>query len=393
MIMRQLFKLFAILFMTSISTTTEAKKNVEIRLTGTIHENVEMTVGTNGRKEVICDLPYIFEVPKELLPIRLKFRSDNYVYFDITVPKKPFDSAGHIYLMKVDETAMEHRSQQMAPKNYSVPISTAKSDLAEVRSSDVDKNIPVTGDVQENTFAVIIANENYQEEAAVEYARNDGEAFKDYCIKTLGIPEKNIHMKINATLNNFISEVDWMKQISSAFGQDSKFIFYYAGHGIPDEATGDAYLLPIDGKGTSISSGYSLRKLYKEFSDFSSESVAVFMDACFSGSQRGNGMMASARGVAIKSRPEVPLGNVFVLSAAQGDETAYPYKEKKHGLFTYYLLKKLQTTKGKVSLDELSEFVKTSVARKSLVENGKSQTPSVYVSVGLQDKWEKIKLK
>ena len=58
-----------------------------------------------------------------------------------------------------------------------------------------------------------------------------------------------------------------------------------------------------------------------------------------------------------------------------------------------YLLKKLQTTKGKVSLDELSEFVKTSVARKSLVENGKSQTPSVYVSVGLQDKWEKIKLK
>ena len=103
--------------------------------------------------------------------------------------------------------------------------------------------------------------------------------------------------------------------------------------------------------------------------------------------------MASARGVAIKSRPEVPLGNVFVLSAAQGDETAYPYKEKKHGLFTYYLLNKLQTTKGKVSLDELSEFVKTSVARKSLVENGKSQTPSVYVSVGLQDKWEKIKLK
>ena len=100
-----------------------------------------------------------------------------------------------------------------------------------------------------------------------------------------------------------------------------------------------------------------------------------------------------ARGVAIKSRPEIPLGNVFVLSAAQGDETAYPYKEKKHGLFTYFLLKKLQATKGKVSLDELSEFVKTSVTRKSLVENGKSQTPSVYVSLGLQDKWKDIKLK
>ena len=393
MTMRQLFKLLAIIFMASICTTAEAKRNVEIRLTGTIHENVEMTVGTNGRKEVICDLPYIFEVPKELLPIRLKFRSDNYVYFDITVPKKPFDSAGHIYLMKIDETAMEHRSQQMAPRNYAQPTAMAKSDLAEVRSSDIDKDIPVTGDVQENTFAVIIANENYQEEVPVEYALNDGEAFKDYCIKTLGIPEKNIHMKANATLNNFISEVNWMKHISAAFGQDAKFIFYYAGHGIPDEATGDAYLLPIDGKGTSVASGYSLRKLYKEFSDFTSESVTIFMDACFSGAQRGDGMIASARGVAIKSKQEIPLGNVFVMSAAQGDETAYPYKDKKHGLFTYFLLKKLQATKGKVSLDELSEYVKTSVARKSLVENGKSQTPSIYVSSGLQDKWKKIKLK
>ena len=67
--MRGLFKIFAILFLASISITAKAKKNVEIRLTGTIHENVEMTVGTSGRKEVICDLPYIFEVPKEFLPI------------------------------------------------------------------------------------------------------------------------------------------------------------------------------------------------------------------------------------------------------------------------------------------------------------------------------------
>ena len=83
--MRKLYILFIIAFWTFLSTTAEAK-NVQIRLTGTIHENVEMTVGTNGRKEVICELPYIFEVPKELLPIRLKFRSDNYVLYNIYHP-------------------------------------------------------------------------------------------------------------------------------------------------------------------------------------------------------------------------------------------------------------------------------------------------------------------
>lgn len=394
MIMRRLLRLFAIIILLVLTTAAvEAKKNVVIRLTGTIYENVEMTVGTNGRTEIICELPYIFEVPKELLPIRLKFRSDNYVYFDINVPQKPFDSAGHIYLMKIDETAMDRRNQQMAPSNYNQYATETKKELAEVRNSDIDKNIPVTADVQENTFAVIIANEDYQEEVAVEYAKNDGEAFKDYCLNTLGLPEKNIHIKVNATLNNIISEIDWMKQVAGAFGSDAKFIFYYAGHGIPDEATGDAYLLPIDGKGSSVSSGYSLRKLYKEFSDFTSEYVTIFIDACFSGAQRGEGMMASARGVAIKSKPEMPSGNVFVMAAAQGDETAYPFKDKKHGLFTYYLLKKLQMTKGKASLDELSEYVKTSVTRKSLVENGKSQTPSVYVAPGLQDRWKKIELK
>lgn len=392
--MRSLWRLFAFLLLVSCTIVVlGAKKNVVIRLTGTIYENVVMTVGTNGRTEVICELPYIFEVPKELLPLRLSFQSDNYVYFDITVPKKPFDSAGHIYLMKINETAMERRNQQMAPGNYNQFDTEYKKELAEVRNSDIDKNIPVTADVQENTFAVIIANEDYQEEVDVEYAQNDGEAFRDYCLNTLGLPEKNIHLRLNATLNNLSSEIDWMKQVSNVFGRDARFIFYYAGHGIPDEATGDAYLLPIDGKGSSVASGYSLRKLYKDFSGFTSEYVAVFIDACFSGAQRGDGMMASARGVAIKSKPAAPSGNVIVLAAAQGDETAYPFREKKHGLFTYFLLKKLQLTKGKVSLEELSEYVKMSVSRKSLIENGKSQTPSVYVSPSLQAQWKKINLK
>ena len=50
-------------------------------------------------------------------------------------------------------------------------------------------------------------------------------------------------------------------------------------------------------------------------------------------------MMASARGVAIKVKQQTPKNKMVVFSAAQENETAYPFKTKQHGLFTYFLLK------------------------------------------------------
>lgn len=384
--------LFGVLFTDGLS----AAKLVKIRLTGTCRERIEVTFGDTGRKEVICNLPVVYEVPKEQLPMTLKFESENYIYYTIQVPRKPVDTTGHIYLVKIDEDATD-RKMRMLSSPYvanNQQNSPEKEDSQKgMRNSDVDIDVPVSSKTQENTFAVIIANENYQEEATVEYARNDGEAFREYCLKTLGIPERNIHLKMDATLNNINSELEWMKNVAVAYGMDAKMIFFYAGHGMPDESNGDSFLLPVDGKGTMLSSGYSVKKLYDLFGSFPVGSVTVFMDACFSGAKRGEGMLAEARGIAIKSKPSQPVGNVLVLSAAQGDETAYPYKDKGHGLFTYFLLKKLQETKGKVNMEELSEYVTKQVSRLSIVENNKSQTPSISVSAGLQNGWKKMMLK
>ena len=71
---------------------------------------------------------------------------------------------------------------------------------------------------------------------------------------------------------------------------------------------------------------------------------------------------------------------MVVFSAAQGDETAYPLKDKEHGLFTYYLLKKLKETKGDVTYGELGSYLTEQVSRKSIVANSKSQTPTVNPS-------------
>ena len=260
-------------------------------------------------------------------------------------------------------------------------------------SSDVDIDIPTNAASNVKTFVVIFANENYQEVAPVEYAQNDGETFRKYCNQVLGIPAKNIHMRKNATKNNMIAELAWIKDVADAFNGEAKFIVYYAGHGVPDEKSNTAYLLPVDGLATNTATAYSLAEFYKELSHLKAANITVFMDACFSGSQRGNGMLASARGVVIKPREEAPAGNMVVFSAAQGDETAYPYKEKEHGLFTYFLLKKLRDTKGDCTLQELGDYIQMNVRQQSIVVNNKKQTPGVSASQQLSDNWKTMKLR
>ena len=254
--------------------------------------------------------------------------------------------------------------------------------------SDVDKDIPETGQEHKKTFALIIANEHYQDVAQVPNALHDGQIFAEYCEKTLGIPEDNIKYIEDATLNVIRRQLNWLTQVMEAHEGDAHVIVYYAGHGIPDESSKSAYLLPVDGYGTDVSTGYSLDKLCTELGSKPAKSVIVLLDACFSGANRDGKMLASARGVAIKAKQESPQGNIVVFSAAQGDQTAYPYKEKGHGLFTYYILKKLKETRGKISLGELTEYVTTEVKKRSIIVNSKLQTPTASSSAKNWKNWK-----
>ena len=259
-------------------------------------------------------------------------------------------------------------------------------------TSEVDRNIPVAKSKNQNTFVLIIANEHYQQVASVPFALNDGNIFREYCIKTLGIGEKHIKYLADATGNQIKAGVNWLNNVVETF-DEPQIIVYYAGHGIPDESSKSAYLLPVDGSGTDVTTGYKLDDLYATLGNMPASRIAVFMDACFSGSKREQGMLASARGVALKAKSGVPQGNMVVFSAAQGDETAYPNREQQHGLFTYYLLKKLQDTEGNVTLKDLGDYVTKQVSQQSLLLNDKRQTPSVIPSTSLGSEWQTWKLK
>ena len=270
-------------------------------------------------------------------------------------------------------------------RTYSFSVGNIKD---KVRLSDVDMNIPQTRAVNDMTFCIIFANEKYQMEQSVPFAAHDGEVFKDYCVKTLGIPEKNIHYRANATKNNMEFEVDWLANVLANKKGEAKGIVYYSGHGIPNESDFNSYLLPVDGYASRPESGYSLDKLYADLGNTDAALVTYFIDACFSGTNRRGEMMEQTKGVGVKSKSGRLQGNSVVFSAAQGDETAYVYQDKSHGMFTYFLLQKLQETKGNVSYGELSDFIKEKVVDKSLLENSKSQTPLTSSMMG---DWKKMK--
>ena len=259
--------------------------------------------------------------------------------------------------------------------------------------SDVDKELPQATNLQQNTFVVIIANEHYLTVDGVPYANNDGAMFEAYCHQTLGIPQDNIRMVKDATLNGMMHQIDWLRKVMETFYGRASAIVYYAGHGIPDEQSHASFLLPSDGYPTNMKSAYSLDELYQTLGNMPAHSVTVFLDACFSGTKRDGHILASARGVAIKAKPCVPHGKMIVFSAAQGDETAYPYKEQEHGMFTYFLLKKLKESKGETTLGDLADYITQSVRERSIVKNSKSQTPVVSASAALSASWRGMKLK
>ena len=259
-------------------------------------------------------------------------------------------------------------------------------------TSEVDRNIPQAHVRNNNTFVVILANENYKYVAPVPYALNDGNIFRQYCGQTLGISSENIKMFSNATKNDMIQAISWIESVCHAYEGEASVIFYYAGHGIPDVNNKASYLLPADGDSKYVETAYKLDDIYQTLGAVPAKSITILLDACFSGANRNGQMLASERGVALVARPGVPKGNMVILSAAQGNQTALPNEAEKHGMFTYFLLKKLQETQGNVTLGELSEYVIREVKRKSSVIN-KTQEPSVNYAPNVADQWRNWRLK
>ena len=158
---------------------------------------------------------------------------------------------------------------------------------------------------------------------------------------------------------------------------------FYAGHGQHDVESKETYLIPVDVSISTPTAGLKLDDVYATLGESKAKRTMVFMDACYSG---------QGRGIVIKPKEAPVSGNVLVFTATSSSQRSMPYKEKQHGMFTYYLLKTIKENAGALSVTDLFNSVKRDVVRNSMWINNSEQTPELINGTGIETGWENWKL-
>ena len=283
----------------------------------------------------------------------------------------------------LDVAKPQQSIQQLSIKGSDMKMPTF-SNVASI-SVDVEKNIPKLKRNGKNDLAVIFGIENYKNVSNVSFAKRDADWMKVYFENILGIPSKRIYFKTDsdvgqAEFSKVFSEDGWLdKRLKK---EKSNIFIYYAGHGAPDIKKNSGYLIPYDGDPNYPSqTGYKIDLLYSQLGKLEAKSATVFLDACFSGANRNNQMLlADARPVLLKVKSKIPP-NVSVFSAASGMEFSSSWPQKKHGLFTYFLMKGMKKEADtnqdkKITYGELGDYINLNVSETAGMLD-REQTPQL----------------
>ena len=246
---------------------------------------------------------------------------------------------------------------------------------------EADKDIPENAPDRKNTYVLIIANDAYSpmqmarcSSDSADYHARDARVFREYAIRTLGIPTGNVEMIINAKSFEMRRELIKLASYSKGVDGNAELIFYYAGYGLIDEKTLEPYILPVDIENDDPKFIIRISDLYKMLQEDASKRITILLESSF--------QFDALRPKPAKSKlPKIPLSypnvpaNAFFMAACAPGQKAWSDNRAGHGLFTLALLNKLKETKGKAGLKGLSDFIIQDVRSASLKMKLKEQIP------------------
>ncbi|MDR2087235.1 MAG: caspase family protein [Dysgonamonadaceae bacterium] len=387
---------------TSITLGDNGKLSVAIRNEGSVTANdvkinfkLPNNIYATDNPEILIDSipPGEVSVIDYQFLVNKRFDQDSIsVLMSVTEPTKT-SFINDVFKVKLGQYLTSTQTLRLEGQSDRKALAAAK-DFSLTLKNELLENVP-EGGLNRHRYALIIGNEDYSiagrnAEINVPYAVNDAIVFREYCLRTFGIPDKQVKFVSNATAGIMHEQLDWLVNMASA-DSEAELFFFFSGHGNNDEQTKEAFLIPVDVSGKNIRFGISLENLYTELSRYPVKASYVFLDACFSGGFKGEAALVAQKAVRVVPKIGMPRGNTISFSSSSGDQTSSVWHEKKQGYFTYFLVKSIQESNGNITMKSL--FEKTNAAvRRATALTGKLQEPQIMVSPVINYDWENLKL-
>ena len=244
-----------------------------------------------------------------------------------------------------------------------IKLGNSNSNLAQLENDKL-KNIRLKTD--ENYYALVIGNNNYQHLEKLDAAENDAKVIADVLKNKYGF-------KVNLLLNaDYDTTVNSLFAITSKLKKNDNLLIYYAGHGELDKAENRGYWLPVDASYELRSKWVSNQRIVDRVKATKAKHVLLMIDSCFSGALMRGGNLIK-RDISIDEKYILRLKNkkTRLVITSGGNEPVIDSDGGSHSLFAYKLIETLKQNKDVINSQYLFENI-----RKYVIANT-DQTPEL----------------
>jgi uncharacterized caspase-like protein len=237
-----------------------------------------------------------------------------------------------------------------------------------------------TNDIYDNSYALIIGIDKYENVQPLNYAVKDAESIQDILVNTFDFPEGNITLLKNeeATKQSIIQA---FSDITTKAEDKDRVLIYFAGHGDTDdlpEGGEMGYLLPVDGDNENLFVTSIAMDDLKRISLMSKAKHLLYLvDACYGGL-----LTIGSRGI----DPQTTSNYIDkitedkarqIITAGGRDEEVMEKSEWGHSAFTKNLIRALKDGKADYSEDGIITAAELGIYlnEKVTIDSENQQTP------------------
>ena len=237
-----------------------------------------------------------------------------------------------------------------------------------------------TEDIYDNSYALIIGINKYQNVQPLNYAVKDAESIQDILVNTFDFPEDNVTLLKNeeATKQNILKS---FSEITKKAEDSDRVLIFFAGHGetmdLP-EGGEKGYLIPVEGDSEDLYlTGLPMEELRQIALISRAKHMLYLVDACYGGIAA-----IGSRGLDSKRTPNY-IDKITkdksrqVITAGGRGEQVIEKPEWGHSAFTLNLKRGLQDSRadynsdGYITANELGLFLREKVT----IDSENQQTP------------------